>query len=61
MSTRHASQYFHHPEPEVHQGREFPKESHYVFTNAGGQTREAKGDMIYEYAYMGMPDPAAHV
>ena len=103
-------------EPEVHQGREFPKESHYVFTNAdgsraefdvewedqlefwdmyemagkelrkrydaigmrmqycryyakggvrftpaGGTTHEAKGDMIYEYAYMGMPDPAAHV
>ena len=103
-------------EPEVHKGREFPKESHYVFTNAdgsraefdvvwedqlefwdmyemaseelkrrydaigmrmqycryyakggvrftpaGGETREAKGDMIYEYAYMGMPDPAAHV
>lgn len=103
-------------EPEVHQGREFPKESHYVFTNAdgsraefyvtwddqlefwdmyemagkelrkrydaigmrmqycryyakggvrftpaGGTTREANGDMIYEYAYMGMPDPAAHV
>lgn len=31
------------------------------FTPAGGQTREAHGDMIYEYAYMGMPDPAAHV
>jgi hypothetical protein len=31
------------------------------FTPAGGETREAKGDMIYEYAYMGMPDPAAHV
>jgi hypothetical protein len=28
---------------------------------AGGETREAHGDMIYEYAYMGMPDPAAHV
>jgi NAD+ synthase (glutamine-hydrolysing) len=31
------------------------------FTPAGGETREAHGDMIYEYAYMGMPDPAAHV
>ena len=31
------------------------------FTPAGGQTREAHGDMIYEYAYMGMPDPSAHV
>ena len=31
------------------------------FTPAGGQTSEAHGDMIYEYAYMGMPDPAAHV
>ena len=45
----------------VHQGREFPKESHYVFTTAGGETREAHVDMICEYAYMGMPDPAAHV
>jgi hypothetical protein len=31
------------------------------FTPAGGTTREANGDMIYEYAYMGMPNPAAHV
>ena len=103
-------------EPEVHKGREFPKTSHYVFTNKdgsrvefdvtwedqlefwdmyelagenmrkrydaigmrmqycryyakggvrftpdGGETKEAHGDMIYEYAYMGQPDPAAHV
>ena len=32
-----------------------------LFTPAGGTTREANGDMIYEYAYMCMPDPAAHV
>jgi hypothetical protein len=31
------------------------------FTPAGGETREATGVMIYEYAYMGQPDLAAHV
>ena len=29
------------------------------FAPTGGETKEAHGDMIYEYAYMGQPDPAA--
>jgi hypothetical protein len=31
------------------------------YTDATGRQTTSRGDMIYEYAYLGKPDPGAHI